>query len=224
MSQSQVAVHTSEIDITNLPTKSVTFAPNTATVTREIEGIQIKSGANEITILGLDPNIDPDSVRVEGYGLATITDIQTETIPRKQQFEDQYPDLVEENDLDSDDDSKLSDDDYGVDKSAVNTAKSELQAAEQTLAGFQNSQDTAVKVLGFLDHYGESINPEEVDVAKMSDFLNVYREQRTLESKTYQASSTDIILWTEKVSSAREKFNRAEAAFRKARDAASRDI
>lgn len=42
MSQSQVAVHTSEIDITNLPTKSVTFAPNTATVTREIEGIQIK--------------------------------------------------------------------------------------------------------------------------------------------------------------------------------------
>lgn len=92
------------------------------------------------------------------------------------------------------------------------------------MAGFQNSQDTAVKVLGFLDHYGESINPEEVDVAKMSDFLNVYREQRTLESKTYQASSTDIILWTEKVSSAREKFNRAEAAFRKARDAASRDI
>lgn len=42
MSQSQVTAHSTEIDITNLPTKSVTFAPNTATVTREIEGIQIK--------------------------------------------------------------------------------------------------------------------------------------------------------------------------------------
>ena len=42
MSQSQVTAHTTEIDITNLPTKSVTFAPNTATVTREIENIQIK--------------------------------------------------------------------------------------------------------------------------------------------------------------------------------------
>lgn len=92
------------------------------------------------------------------------------------------------------------------------------------MAGFQNSQDTAVKVLGFLDHYGQSIKPEEVDVAKMSDFLAVYREQRTSESKTYQGSSTNITLWTEKVSSAREKFNRAEAAFKKARDAASRDI
>ncbi|PCG99499.1 Conserved hypothetical protein CHP02231 [Penicillium occitanis (nom. inval.)] len=224
MSQSQVTAHTTEIDITNLPTKSVTFAPNTATVTREIENIQIKSGANEITILGLDPNIDPDSVRVEGYGLATITDIQTETIPRKQQFQDQYPDLVEEPDVDSDDDSNPSDDDYGVDKSAVNTAKSELQAAEQTLAGFQNSQDTAVKVLGFLDHYGQSIKPEEVDVAKMAEFLDVYREERTSESKTYQKSSADIALWTEKVSAARKKFNRAEAAFKKAKDAASRDI
>lgn len=106
----------------------------------------------------------------------------------------------------------------------MNTAKSELQAAEQTLAGFQNSLDTAVKVLGFLDHYGQSIKPEEVDVAKMAEFLTVYREQRTSESKTYQTSSADIVLWTEKVSAAREKFNRAEAAFKKAKDAASRDI
>lgn len=176
--------------------------------------------------MGLDPNIDPDSVRVEGYGLATITDIQTETIPRKKQFEDQYPDLVEEvdADVDSDNDSKLSDNDYGVDKGAVNTAKSELQAAEQTLAGFQNSLDTAVKVLGFLDHYGQSIKPDEVEVAKMTDFLTVYRQQRSSESEIYQTSSANITLWIEKVSAARDKLNRAETAFKKAKDATSRDI
>lgn len=92
------------------------------------------------------------------------------------------------------------------------------------MARFQNSQDTAVKVLGFLDHYGQSMQPEEVDVAKMADFLAVYRDERTSESAIYQASTTDIAIWTEKVAAARRKFNRAEAAFKKAREAASRDI
>lgn len=48
MSQTQVTIHTTEIDITNLPTKSVTFAPSTATVTREIEAIRIKVSISQI--------------------------------------------------------------------------------------------------------------------------------------------------------------------------------
>lgn len=58
MSQSQVTVHTSEIDITNLPTKSVTFAPNTATVTREIEGIQIKVSRSPKSVRRMSPQIN----------------------------------------------------------------------------------------------------------------------------------------------------------------------
>ncbi|EED17907.1 conserved hypothetical protein [Talaromyces stipitatus ATCC 10500] len=224
MSQSQVTVHSTEIDITDLPTKSVTFAPNRATVTREIENIQTKLGANEIIILGLDPDIDPDSVRVEGYGLATITDTQTEIVPRKQQFEDQFPDLVEDDEDESEDNSTLSDDDYGVDRTAFEKAKSELKSAEATLARYQNRQDTAVKVLSFLDHYGQSIKAEEVDVTKMTDFLTVYGEQREQQSEAHISTSAGIALWTEEVEEARKRFNRAEAAFKKAKDAASREI
>lgn len=172
----------------------------------------------------MDPEVDSDSVRVEGYGLATITDIQTDLVPRKIQFEDQYPDLQNDDDLDFESDSQLSEDEFGVDRSAVDAAKSDLRSAEASLAEFQNSRDTSVKVLGFLDHYGQTLKPEETDVAKMTGFLDVYRETRKSESKTYNSASADITLWTQKVADAREKLDRAEKAFRRAKDLASREI
>ncbi|OKL63811.1 hypothetical protein UA08_00412 [Talaromyces atroroseus] len=225
MSASQVAVHTTEIDVTNLPTRSVTFAPTRATVTRALEGIRTEIGANEVIITGLDPNIDTDSVRVDGYGLATITDIQAEVVPRKEQFEDQYPDHEEFNDNESDEDIlALADESYGVDKTAVDNAKKELQSAEAALASSRNSQDTAVKVLQYLDQYGQSLKAHEVDVAKMADFLSVYRSQRISESERHQQASTDIAMWQEKVEVARGKLTLAESALKKAKDAASRDV
>lgn len=225
MSTSQVTVHTAEIDITQLPTKSVTFAPTRVTVTREIERIQTQLGANEVVISGLDPNIDPDSVRVEGYGQATITDIQAEVVPRKQQFEDQYPEYADQSDDDDSDEqlAALANNDYGIDKTAVENAKRELQSAEAALASFENSQRTALKVVEFLDIYGQSLKAQEVAVDKMADFLNVYRTQRATEGETHHKASTEISDWTKKVSKARDNLTRAESAFKKATDAASRE-
>jgi Domain of unknown function (DUF4139) len=162
---------------------------------------------------------------VDGYGLATITDIQAEVVPRKQQFADQYPEHKNEDDNDSEDDSAaLADDNYGVDKTAVENAKQELQSAEAALASFRNSQETAVKVLQYLDVYGQSLKAQEVDVAKMADFLNVYRNQRTSESEHHQRASTDIAIWQEKVDNARARLARAQTAFQKAKDGASREV
>lgn len=181
-------------------------------------------GANEVIISGLDPSIDPDSVRVEGYGLATITDIRAETVPRAQQFQDQYPNLVDDDDDDNEDSTPLPGEDYGVDKTPVEHARQELQSAQAYLAKFRNSQETAVKMLSFLDSYGANMKAQEVDINKLTDFLSVYESQRASASESHEQAFAEIARWTEKVNIAREKRTRAEAAFQKAKDAASREI
>ncbi|KAF5857067.1 hypothetical protein ETB97_006311 [Aspergillus alliaceus] len=89
-------ISTSEILLSpSHPTKSVTFTPQRATIVREIH-TSILSGQHELTISGLDPKVDVDSIRIEGTGAATITDIQTEIVPRREMLEDVYPVVSDE--------------------------------------------------------------------------------------------------------------------------------
>ncbi|KAH8702124.1 hypothetical protein BGW36DRAFT_372249 [Talaromyces proteolyticus] len=223
MSTSLDVAHTLEIDIFDLPTKAVSFAPTKATIIREIKDIQIKAHANEITVLGLDPRLDPDSVRVEGYGPATITNIQTEIVPRKQQFKDVYPEDDDDDDQ-SDSDLEALDDNDGPGRVAIDKAKEEVRIAEWALAASKNEQATSVKLLEFLDQYGQSLQAQEVEVSKMNEFLDVYRVQRVSESHRHQKSTADIPAQQEELEKARRKLVRAENAFEKAKKAVTREI
>ena len=51
----------------------------------------LQPGANEVTIYGLTPTADESSIKVDGKGAATITDMAVDLIPNKEIFDDIYP-------------------------------------------------------------------------------------------------------------------------------------
>ncbi|KAI0131804.1 hypothetical protein BJ170DRAFT_679706 [Xylariales sp. AK1849] len=87
--------------IRDLGTHSVTLFPSRAQIVRKINDVPLKAGSNQITIIGLSPTVDEHSVKVEGIGSATITDIAVEIRPNRDIFEDIYPESEDESDVES---------------------------------------------------------------------------------------------------------------------------
>ncbi|QKX61272.1 uncharacterized protein TRUGW13939_08420 [Talaromyces rugulosus] len=222
MSSSPDTVNSVEIDVVDQPTKSVTFSLTKATVIREIKDVQLQPRANEIIVSGLDPKLDPDSVRVDGYGSATITNIQTDVVPRKTRFVDVHP--VDDDSDQSDSDQDELDDERGPGRVAIDAAKAELLDAETELASSKDARATSIKMLEFLDQYGKTMQAQDVEVSKMTEFLHVYRQQRAAESIRHQQSSTEIAIMEKKVENAYQKLAHAEKAFAKKKKAATREI
>ncbi|KAL3469790.1 hypothetical protein BJX99DRAFT_240621 [Aspergillus californicus] len=182
---------TSEIPISDLPTKSVILAPNQVTVVREIH-TTIQPGQNEISILGLDPHVNTDSIRIEGSGTATITDIRTDVIPRRERFEDVYPAESESDDELSSGDDQDKDDDVSGDESdpQIHETRKEIGTVEKRLAKAQSDIGSSQSVLDFLNGYGNAIkNDEERDVSKLNEFLDIYLARRDAEAdRNYNAT------------------------------------
>ncbi|CAG8961747.1 hypothetical protein HYFRA_00006289 [Hymenoscyphus fraxineus] len=88
--------HKQEFRIRDLGTRSVLLFPTRAHVIRDIKDITIHPGTNQIIIDGLAPTIDEHSVKVEGSGAATITDVSVNLLPNRELYEDVYPSDGEE--------------------------------------------------------------------------------------------------------------------------------
>lgn len=88
-----------EFSVRKLGTKSVTLYPTRAQIVRDIKGVILKPGANKITIIGLTPTCDEHSIKVDGTGVATVTDLSIELVPNPENFLEIYPD---EDDFNSD--------------------------------------------------------------------------------------------------------------------------
>ncbi|KAG9254461.1 uncharacterized protein F5Z01DRAFT_723725 [Emericellopsis atlantica] len=98
-----------EYNLRTLPTTSITLFPARAQISREVGDVPLQPGTNEVTIIGLSPTTDEHSIKVEGSGEATISNITVERLANKEQFDDVYPDededvLSDQDDLDTDDD------------------------------------------------------------------------------------------------------------------------
>ncbi|KAL2371361.1 hypothetical protein BDBG_09086 [Blastomyces gilchristii SLH14081] len=213
--------HTVEVSLVDTLTTSVTLGPERATIVREILGIPIKPGPNEIIIYGVDPQVDPDSIRVSGQGPGTITDIQTATVTQRNHFEELFPGCeVESEDNDIDDEDP--DDDFGVDRSELSNAERELKVWDSDLAAAERERQTAEKSLAVLDGYGKTIKAGDVPAAKLEEYLHTYQRQvSTLGDVMYNCDNkvAEIFEKREKVSS---KVNKLAAAFKRARDAAAK--
>ncbi|OXV07874.1 hypothetical protein Egran_04362 [Elaphomyces granulatus] len=211
-------VYTTEFLVSNLTTKSVTLGPTSATVVREIQDVQVKPGPNEVTLLGLDPYVNVDSIRVDGRGPATITDIQTEKVPRKERFEEVCPDDSDDEISDTD-----SEDDFGVDKSDLEKARKKLRDARAALASLKDENSSAITALQFLDRYGNSMRAEQVGLTQMNDFLTLYRMQRAELSDIHQRTSANITDSGEQVDELERKICRLEITHKRAKKAASKE-
>jgi hypothetical protein len=124
----------------------------------------------------------------------------------------------------SDSDQDELDDERGPGRVAIDVAKAELLDAEAELAASKDAQATSIKMLEFLDQYGKTMQAQDVEVSKMTEFLHVYRQQRTAESTRYQQSSTEIETMEKKVEKACQKLAHAEKAFAKKKKAATREV
>ena len=75
----------------------------------------VKPGSNEITIHGITPTADENSIKVEGTGAAIITDMTIDLEDNHEIFDDVYPsDSEDEGSLKSDDSSESDDESQAV--------------------------------------------------------------------------------------------------------------
>ncbi|RJE25746.1 hypothetical protein PHISCL_01934 [Aspergillus sclerotialis] len=212
---------TSEITVSGLPTKSVTLTPYRATVVREVR-TTIQPGPNEITILGLDPNIITDSIRVEGTGSATITDIQTAVVPRGEQFDDVYPpeDEVASSDDDDEDDEDADSDGTYADDAELGRLREEIVRAEMRLAKARNKKIMTQTMLEFLDTYGRKMEPEHTDAAQVGEFLALYARQRSADATVHHDAIADEGNVERELGRLYARYVRREERHRKTRKAA----
>ncbi|KAK4171352.1 hypothetical protein QBC36DRAFT_340133 [Triangularia setosa] len=173
------SLHKQRFHIRDLPTRSVTLFPTRAQVVRDIKEIALQPGANEITVVGISPTVDEQSIKVEGLGSAIITDITIELLPNRDIFQEIYPD----SDSDSDDDESEEDDE------AARMTNEELKAIRdslQTLYDKRSREDeiieSAVNRQSFLEAYGRSLEKKKGNF-NIDDSLEMYRKER---DKTFQ--------------------------------------
>lgn len=99
-------VHRQEVLLSDLTTRAVTLYPSRALISREIPNINLKPGANEVEIYGLTPTTDEHSIKIDGIGSASVTDMTIDLVENKISFAQAYPDQVEAEDSDSEDESE----------------------------------------------------------------------------------------------------------------------
>ncbi|KAL4914546.1 hypothetical protein BDW62DRAFT_138928 [Aspergillus aurantiobrunneus] len=211
----------SEISIAELPTKQVIIAPKQVTIVREIH-TTIQPGQNEITILGLDPNVNRDSIRIEGAGPATITDIQASVVPQPEDFDDVYPVESGEEPL-SDEDEDVSEDEDGLDDPELQEIRKEMEKVELEVSMAQSAINASVAVLKIMNEYGKGLqNDESKDVKKFEDFLNIYSTRRDAEAERHHKAIAEGRVHEKELAKLRRKYDRRRARYLQEQRAASK--
>ena len=112
---------------------------------------------------------------MEGTGAATITDIEIESLPNREIFEEIYPD----SDLDKSDDEDSDNDDESEfeDKPELEAIKEKLVQLKDNLKRAKEVVANADNRLKILDAYGKSLDSKE-KVVPIADCLEVYKQER----------------------------------------------
>lgn len=185
-------------NIRNVKTSSVILYPSNGHVTRKIEDLQLKPGQHEIEITGITPTAEKDSLKVEGNGQATITDLSVDLVDNKEKFFDIFPELEEEpmiwNDLIDDDDSDLD----SEDDEEVKALNDKIEGIVQERAALQDVRARCKMQLSFLDSFCSSADHEHTEISKLPDMIKMYNEQRKdLFAQDATARIKDHELWKE---------------------------
>ncbi|KAG5979411.1 hypothetical protein E4U55_005187 [Claviceps digitariae] len=212
--------------IRDLGTRSVTLFPSRAQIQRDIKNISLKPGTNEITIKGLSPTVDQDSIKVEGGSALIISDVSIETLPNQEIFEEIYPDFdsddpeAESGDANNDDGDDQDDTDglgatpwkEGADLKA---AKCELTTLKDALSVADEMVASAESRLKLLDAHAKSLDKERGVVIEQS--LETYKQQRSKTYDDYMSGLKQQRDVTEKVKDQTSLVHRLQKADDKAR-------
>ena len=113
--------------IRNTTTKSVTLHPTKAQIARIINGVALQPGPNIVIITGITPTCDEHSIKVDGTGSATITDLRTELVDNPEVYLDIYPDEEADDDVDLSDIS----DDEAEDEGRMKEIQDRMQVLDE---------------------------------------------------------------------------------------------
>ena len=167
-------VNNVKIYIKDLPTKVVTFSPQSAHVVREVRDIKTEPGINEILIYGLDQSIDPDSIRVDGKGPAAITDINTERVRHEEDFDIAYPQETDD-DIESEEEQEK---DYGIDYTEEKKLKADYKDLQDRRGRACHLRDAAKFRLRVMEEWGTSLpQHKETDASKIGDWLKISQNE-----------------------------------------------
>lgn len=166
--------HKQEFRIRDLSTRSVLLFPTRAQVIRDIKDISIQPGANQIVIDGLAPTVDEHSIKVEGTGAATITDVVVNLLPNRELFEDVYP-------SDDDDEDDEDSDESEAEQEAMVTISDKIKDLNIKLLAENEKINSAAYRLKVVDLYGirgaAATEKKPVDLEKLVGDYNQERQK-----------------------------------------------
>jgi hypothetical protein len=160
-------------------------------------------------IEGLTPTIDEHSIKVDGTGAATITDLSVQLIDNKENYDDIYP-SDDESDEDSDDE-----DESEEEEDAIKAISDEIKQLELEAGNADEIVNEASARLTMLETYGGTLKsdkrPESIE-----KFLNNYNQERAKAFATKREGLAKAQELREKVQSLNKKKARLGKAAWKA--------
>lgn len=137
-------------------------------------------------------------------------------MPRRENFEDVYP---EESDTELSD-ATDSDEDFGIDDSDLQAVRNEIAEVEAALAKARGNQSMSLAVSNIMEGYGKKLSMENADAAKLNDFLQLYVQQHSVECDRHHKSTVEIQEAEKSLERLNRKRTRLETTYNKAKEAA----
>ncbi|KAG6118649.1 hypothetical protein E4U14_006486 [Claviceps sp. LM454 group G7] len=179
------AINKVDYKIRNLNTRSVTLFPSRAQIHRDIKNIPLQPGTNEITIQGLSPSVDQDSIKVEVGPAFTISDVSIEALPNRDIFEEIHPEL-DSDDTEGDEDDDDLDFTPWKESPDLKQAKQKLDSLHDARTLADEAVSSAESRLKLLDTYSKTWDRKKgPSIAEES--LQTYKEQRSHVYSDYMA-------------------------------------
>ncbi|KAL6910267.1 hypothetical protein GGI43DRAFT_389759 [Trichoderma evansii] len=201
------SIHKIEYQANDISTSSVTLFPSRAQVRREIKAVQLKHGTNQITIIGLSQTLDPDSIRVESNGSATVTNLEVEEVPNRQLFDEVYPEIESESESDAETE-EASDDEVGPESSHLTAAQHTLYQLKDKLDIARDGVCNAERRLEILEDISRLGNREGDDFIQVT--LDHYKEQRAKACQDMVENRKVVAELTKDVAKAEKKANKLQ--------------
>lgn len=177
--------HKQEFRIRDLSTRSVLLFPTRAQIIRDIKDIILHPGANQIIIDGLAPTVDEHSIKVEGTGSATITEVAVDLLPNREIFEDIYP-SDEEEDEESEEEAEEED------PEAMTMINEKIKNLNLKIIHDEEKINSAAQRLKICEHFGNSVAANRPAPSDLDKLLEAYREEREKIHKDHEIATAAI--------------------------------
>lgn len=132
-------------------------------------------------IEGLSPTVDEPSIKVEGTGSATITEVSVDLLPNKDVYEDIYP-------SDDEDESDSSDEESDLEIEQLTALNKKIKSLQKSLLDENERTNSGINRLRICDNFGQSVEKERPPPRELEGLLTTYQVERAKIYLEHQAS------------------------------------